>query len=49
MNIKTIKVRETERNWLERLKRKHKLKSIGKVMEKIRNLFHKLKLEDELK
>lgn len=45
----TIMIRKTDRNWLERLKRKHKLKSVGKVVEKIRSLFNKLKLEEELK
>jgi hypothetical protein len=48
MNIKTIKVRETQRNWLEKLKRKHKLKSLEEVMEKIKKVFLKLKLEEEL-
>lgn len=45
----TIMVNETGRNWLERMKRKHKLKSIAEVMEKIRVLFKRLKLEEELK
>lgn len=40
---------EVERNWLERLKRKHKLRSIQEVMKKIKGVFYRLKLEEELK
>lgn len=49
MKTTTIMIRVTERNWLERMKRKHNLKSIQGVMEKIRSVFYKLKLEEELK
>jgi hypothetical protein len=48
MTTTTIMVRESERNWLERLKRKHRLKSLEEVVAKIRSLFKKLKLDDEL-
>ena len=49
MNLKTIKVRETERNWLERSKRKYKLKSLAEVLEKIKKMFYRLKLEEEIR
>jgi hypothetical protein len=49
MTNTTIMIRETERNWLEKLKRKHKLRSLSKVMEKIKNMFYKLKLEEEIR
>ena len=49
MTTTTIMINESERNWLERLKRKYKLKSLAEVMIKIKVLFRKLKLEEELK
>ena len=44
----TIMIDEAQRNWLERLKRKHNLKSLNEAIKKIRGVFNKLKLEDEL-
>ncbi len=44
----TIMIREQERNWLERLKRKHKIKNHAEVMQKIRILIQKHKMEEEL-
>ena len=48
MKQTTIMINEGERNWLERLKRKHNLKSISEAMEKVREIFYKFKLENEL-
>jgi len=49
MKQTTIMIRESERNWLERLKRKHNLQSLSEVMLKVKNVFVKFKLEGELK
>ena len=49
MTQTTIMIREVERNWLERLKRKRKLKSLAEVMEKIKKMFYRLKLEEEIR
>lgn len=48
MTTTTIMVREQERDWLERLKRKHKLKKLSEVLQKIRKLIRDHKMEDEL-
>ena len=49
MTQTTIMIRETERNWLEKLKRKHRLKSLAEVLEKIKKMFYRLKLEEEIR
>jgi len=45
----TVMIRESERNWLERLKRKHHLNSLSEAMQKVKEVFIKFKLENELK
>ena len=49
MTYTTIRVRIVERDWIERLKRKHKLADVSEVMEKIRKMFYRLKLEEEIR
>ncbi len=41
-------IRDTERNWLERIKRKHKLKTLSEVVQKLRKFIKDHKMEDEL-
>ena len=49
MTQTTVMIRDIDRDWLEKLKRRHKLKSVSKVMEKIRKMFYRLKLEEEIR
>ncbi len=49
MTYTTIRVRIVERDWIERLKRKHKLADASEVMEKIKKMFYRLKLEEEIR
>lgn len=48
-NIKTVKVFESDRNWLERMKRRHNFRSLTEVIKKIRQLIQHNKMEEELK
>lgn len=48
-NIKTVKVYESDRNWIERMKRRHNIFSLTEVIRKIRNVIQKHKMEEELK
>ena len=44
----TIMIREQERNWLERLKRKHRIRNLAEVVQRLKILINKHKMEDEL-
>ena len=48
-DLKTIKVYEEDRNWLEKLKRKHSFSSITNVIKSIRKLIVEFKIEGDLK
>jgi len=48
-NIKTIKVYESDRNWLEKLKRRYSLSSLTETFKLIRKLVQHHKLEGEVK
>jgi len=47
--IKSIKAYESDRNWLEKLKRDYNFKSITAVISAIRKLIIKHKMQGELK
>lgn len=46
--IKSVKVYESDRNWIERMKRRHGLPSLTEVIRKIRKVIQQHKMEDEL-
>ncbi len=48
MKTTTLTIRVQERNWLERLKRKHNIKTLSETLERVKKLIQTHKMEGEL-
>jgi len=44
----TLTIEIPERNWLERLKRKHKIKTLAETLKRVRKVITEHKMEGEL-